>query len=290
MPRNKPEPKPSAGRKTTLKPKTTPPKPKKTPSPVSTDPVTGPAPTTGTPDVGHPAIPTGPQDERQQTFNDGETGPVHSVSVYTDLVTRLNEIMLDVDPQYLRPSLYAGESGTAGERLFEQPLKGWLDRHPLLKDAEVRFTGTGVHVLPRLDPPVTFDGTNDRDRWAAVVRCVQGTLPSDPNAPGLNALTRPVGSVNSKSGRPVTVLRHGTPIHPDRVLAFVAELQHRPFATVCKILHGGGTIRPCPLCRADGSALAAMNRVGRCYKCGKVTLAQLLGGVMADPTTLAEGN
>jgi hypothetical protein len=197
---------------------------------------------------------------------------------------------VDIDPKYIRPDLYAGTGGTAAERLYEHTLGGWLDRHPVLKSAEVRLSGTGVHVLQRLDPSVEFHDTTERDRWAAMVRVVQSTLPSDPYAPGLTALTRPVGSVNGKSGRPVTVLRPGTPVHPDAVRAFVGQMHHTPFAIVAKVLHGSGTIRPCPVCRADGSSLKPRDRVGKCYRCGPITLARLMGAVMVDPSTGVEGN
>lgn len=226
---------------------------------------------------------TGSVDDREQTFNAGATGPVQRVSTPADLITSVRAILLDVDPKFIKPTLYAGTDGTAAERLYAQTARHWLDRHPLLKDAEVRLSGTGLHVLLRLEPAVEFGRTNDRDRWAIVTKIVQSTLPSDPNAPGLTALTRPVGSTSGKSGRVVVALRPGSPVRPDAVLGFVAELQQKPFATVARVLYGRGTIRPCPVCRAADSSLKLLDRVGRCYGCGEVTVAQLLGAVMADP-------
>lgn len=225
-------------------------------------------------------------DWREQTFNDGLAGPVERVSTPRDLITRLRAVVIDVDTKYLNPALYAPGNGTDAFRLYDRTVGTWLDRHPLWSNAEVRHTGSGLHVLIHVDRGVAFDSTADRDRWAAVVRAMQNTLPSDPNAPGLTALTRPIGSVNSKTGRAVEQLRPGTPVAPESVLQFVETLRRRPFATVAGILHGTDRVAPCPVCRADGSTLAAFDRVGQCYaKCGPVKLAQLFGTFMA-PTSV----
>lgn len=228
-------------------------------------------------------------DWREQTFNAGDVGPVEQVSTPLDLITTLRMIMVDIDPQHLSPKLFDAGKGTFASRLYHQTVRHWLDRDPLWSRAAVLNTGTGLHVQLHLDPVVEFACPADRDLWAAVVRSVQNTLPSDPNAPGLTALTRPVGSVNSKTGRAVKLLRPGTPVTPDAVLEFVDKLRRRPFATVAGILHGADRITPCPVCRADGSTLAALDRVGRCYaRCGTVKLAQLFGTFMSDPSNQGE--
>lgn len=228
-------------------------------------------------------------DWREQTFNDGEVGPVERVSTPRDGITRLRAVMVDTDTKYLDPALYPPGKGTDALRLYNQTVALWLDRHPLWSKAEVRHTGSGLHILFHFEQPVPFDSTADRDRWAAVVRAVQSTLPSDPNAPGLTALTRPLGSVNSKTGRAVKQLRPGTPVAPQAVLEFVDILRRRPFATVAGILHGTDRIAPCPVCRADGSTLAAFDRVGQCYaQCGPVKLAQLFGTFMITPSNHEE--
>jgi hypothetical protein len=42
------------------------------------------------------------------------------------------------------------------------------------------------------------------------------------------------------------------------------------------VLLGAERIRPCPVCRAEGTTLSAADLVGFCYgSCGKVKLAQL---------------
>jgi len=231
----------------------------------------------------------GQVDWREQTFNDGLTGPVEKVSTSQDLITQLRTVMADVDVKYLNPKLFDSGTGTFASRLYHQTVCHWLDRHPLGKKAEVRNTGSGLHVLFHLEPVVVFGSTADRDLWAAVVRAMQNTLPCDPNAPGLTALTRPIGSTNSKTNRKVKQLRPGEPIAPEEVLQFVDELRRRPFATVAGILYGADRITPCPVCNANGSTLAALDRVGRCYaRCGTVKLAQLFGSFMSAPSTRGE--
>jgi hypothetical protein len=229
-------------------------------------------------------------DWREQTFNGGLVGPVDQVSTPLDLIVQLRTVMLDIDPQYLAPGLYDTGKGTHASRLYHQTVRHWLDRHPLWSKAEVRNTGTGLHVLIHLDPVVEFGCPADRELWATVVRAMQNTLPSDPNAPGLTALTRPIGSTNSKNDRKVRQLRPGTPVSPDAVLQFVDSLRQRPFATVAGILHGTDRVTPCPVCKTDGSTLAALDRVGRCYaRCGTVKLAQLFGPFMSAPSAQGEG-
>ena len=129
----------------------------------------------------------------------------------------------------------------------------------------------------------------DQRRWAILVRAVQASLPSDPNAPGITGLTRPIGSINSKNGAVVKVLRPGTPIDPDRVREFVAELAAAPFRVVATILLGADTVAPCPLCRAPGSRLGVLDRLGKCYGCGKVTLERLFDTILTDPPPGAGG-
>jgi hypothetical protein len=101
-------------------------------------------------------------------------------------------------------------------------------------------------------------------------------LPVDPNAPGITALTRAVGSINSKNGAVVEVLEPGEPINPSRVIAFLDALVKAPFKTVAMILLGREHIQRCPICRCDGTHLNVLDYAGICYgHCGKVTLASV---------------
>jgi hypothetical protein len=145
-----------------------------------------------------------------------------------------------------------------------------LGRHPVLAAAEVRDTGRGVHALIHLDPPVVFTTTGERDKWAAAVEVVQRVLPTDPDAPGLTALTRPVGSINSKTGRAVSVLKTGTPVAPAEVLALAEDVRRTPFRTIVGIVFGPQT-SPCPICRKPDTRLGVFDKSGVCYGgCGKV--------------------
>ena len=221
-------------------------------------------------------------DYREQPFNGGEVGPVETVSTPRDLIAKLSAIVADLDPKYIRPELLTGP-GTPAEQLYRL-VQAWLERHPLGHAAEVRLTGTGLHVLFRVEPAVEFSTTEERDRWAVVVVGVQASLPSDPNAPGITILTRPVGSTNGKTGVPVTRLRDSGGAPKEEVLAFVGDFATRPFAVLAGILHGGGDrLRPCPVCNAAGSSMAVMKKKGQCYGCGNVSVAKLYGTVMAAP-------
>lgn len=222
-------------------------------------------------------------DHREQLVNEGRSGPVELVSIPADMVTALLAIMLDVDPKFIAPELIGDGKGTVGFRLYKQLVANWLDHDPLFKKAEVRHSGTGVHVLFRFDRPVEFQSVGDRQRWQGVVKAIQSAIPTDPTAPGITALTRPVGSTNSKNGKVVKVLRPGTPVTADEVLDFYGRLRSKPFLTVARLLFGTDRVSPCPVCKGKGRNLAAGDRVGHCYGgCGKVGLADLLGTFMTQ--------
>jgi hypothetical protein len=213
-------------------------------------------------------------DWREALCNDGGAGPAGVIQVPTERITRLNGLMLDLDQKLLVPenTLFPPADDP---RTFLERIGPVLDRHPLLRFAEVRSSGTGLHLILRLVPPVELTSAAEQKRWATIVRAVQCSLPSDPTAPGITALTRPVGSVNSKNLATVEVLRTGTPVDPGRVEAFVRELAAAPFRTVATVLLGSERVEPCPVCRRPGSSLGALERAGMCYCCGKVTLEGL---------------
>jgi hypothetical protein len=221
-------------------------------------------------------------DVREQLANQRQTGTFAEVQLPQARITALHGILLDFDP-----GLY--EHGNplfppaADPRAFFEQIAPVLDRHPLARHAEVRVSGSGLHVIVRLGPPVELATDADQRRWAALVKAVQCSLPADPGAPGITALTRPVGSVNSKNGAVVELLRAGKPVEPGEVEAFVARLGEAPFREVVTVLCGGDRVTPCPACRAEGSRLDVLDRVGLCYSCGEVKLAQVLDGVFAAP-------
>jgi hypothetical protein len=215
-------------------------------------------------------------DEREQLVNDRQSGPIAAVSVAEAGITRLNGILLDFDPDRLHPDLAPPSVLACPDQLWHGVVRAWLDRHPVFARAEVRSSGRGLHVIVWLSPPVEFETEADRQKWAAVVKILQKLLPTDPDCPGITAMTRPLGSVNSRNGVEVRLLRPGEPISADDVLEICRQAVARPFGTVAGLLFADKRVSPCPVCRVDGSRLDVLDHAGMCYgRCGKVRLGQL---------------
>jgi len=166
-----------------------------------------------------------------------------------------------------------------------------LQRHPVLAKAEVRNSGRGLHVILRFGDPVEFNTDGERDRWSGIVQVVQGALPIDPDAPGITATTRAVGSINGKNMATVAVLAKGEPVTEDEVLGLYREMTKAPFRTVMKILTGDEAMQPCPFCGKADTKLSALSLVGRCYgSCGTVKLDKLYDLVLAPRDAGKEAN
>ncbi len=217
---------------------------------------------------------------REAMFNDGVTGTASRIQLPTGRITRLRGLMIDVDPGKLIPDNPLFPPAEDPREFFGR-IQAVLDRHPLVRDAEVRSTGTGLHLLLWFEPPVELEDAGGQRRWDGLIRLTQATLPSDPNAPGITALTRPVGSINSKNGARVEKIRRGSPVDPQRVVEFAAQVKAAPFRVVAGILLGSERVTPCPICSGARSALAALDHAGRCYGCGSVSLATLYGAILA---------
>jgi hypothetical protein len=218
---------------------------------------------------------------REQLYNQRESGTFAVVQLPLERITTLYGFFFDLDPGLYRHGNPLFPPDDDPRRFFEL-VRHVLDRHPLARDAEVRATGTGLHVIVWLVPPVELGTAAAQARWAAYVRAVQATLPTDPNAPGITGLTRAVGSTNSKNGAVVEVLRAGKPVAAKAVEEFVARLARAPFREVASVLLGDTRVSPCPVCRGEGSRLDVLDRVGMCYgACGKLELGQLLDRVYA---------
>jgi hypothetical protein len=147
-------------------------------------------------------------DLREALYNDGCTGTESRIQLPAARITRLLGIMIDLDPGKLNPNNRIFPPA-ADPREFLARIQGVLDHHPLARVAEVRNSGTGLHLLIWLDPPLELKTAGEQRYWDGIVRAVQATLPSDPNAPGITALTRPVGAINSKNGAYIEILRAG---------------------------------------------------------------------------------
>ena len=145
-------------------------------------------------------------DLREALFNEGAIGPIGSIQVSTERVVSLRGIVFDLDPDlFVQGGLVASVPNDAAA-FYREIVKPWLARHPMLKKAEVRMTGRGLHVILRLVKPVEFTKPGQREEWAGIVEVVQTALPIDPGQPGITATTRAVGSINSKNGATVELL------------------------------------------------------------------------------------
>ena len=214
-------------------------------------------------------------DVREALFNERLVGPATQIQLPAERITRLHGIILDLDPK-----LYAADNPlfppSDDPALFFANIRPVVDRHPLARFAEVRMSGTGLHLILHLEPAVELKSAGDQNYWAAVVRVVQCSLPIDPDMPGITATTRPVGATNSKNGATVRVLKAGEPVAPKAVEAFLARVAEAPFKEVVLPLLGSDRVSPCPVCGGEGTRLDVLSHVGKCYGgCSKVTLEQL---------------
>jgi len=215
-------------------------------------------------------------DERLQLFNEQLRGSIHDVSVAEAAITSLHGILLDFDPDRLHPNAASRADRDDPKRLWANVVEPWMQRHPVFAKARVVASGRGLHAILRFSSAVDFTSECEREYWAAVVQVVQKLLPTDPDCPGITALTRPLGSVNGKNGETVRLLDAGQPVNPDEVLALCADVVARPFAIVAGLLFSSKRITPCPVCQVDSSRLDILDQVGMCYGgCGKVQIGQL---------------
>ena len=215
-------------------------------------------------------------DAREQPYNSRETGPIDRVQLPVENITVLHGIVLDVDLDLYRPDGPTPLDLSSPRAFADSTLIPMLDRHAALRGAEVRDSGRNIHVIVWLAEPVVLADDGTRRRWAGMVKVIQASLPIDPDMPGITALTRPVGSINSRTNRPVAILRPGTPVPASELLKLHDQMTRTPFQAVMGILFGPDRVSPCPICRAAGSSLAALPRHGQCYgSCGKVKLERL---------------
>jgi hypothetical protein len=241
--------------------------------------------------VGGRGAKPGSEDQREALFNGGAVGTFKEVMVPRHGVGLIRSILIEIDGECLRIGKVIDEMPADGFELYERYVRGWLANHPLLSKAEVRFSGRWLHCILHFDTPIEIKSDRRRELWDITIRALQRCLPSDPEAPSLLAMTRPLGSVNSKTGRQVELIKPGVPVTELEVLQFVEELTHRGFATVTQILFGTTTVSPCPICQKEDSTLHAaaplyrtkdphITSRGSCYHCGKVTLTTLVDLVL----------
>ncbi len=229
-------------------------------------------------------------DERLQLFNDRQRGTIEDVSVAEAAITSLHAILLDFDPDRLLRSVVPLSLREDPKKFWKCAIQPWLERSPVLAKSKVVASGRGLHVIIRMSPSVEFETEAERQKWAAVVKVAQKLLPTDPDCPGITALTRPVGSINGKNGKKVRLFRRGEAVSPDEVLGLCKQAVSRPFATVAGLLFGTARIAPCPVCEQEGSRLDVLDHVGMCYGgCGKVRLGQIFDLFLKPRAAKKEG-
>ena len=225
-------------------------------------------------------------DIRKQLFNDGAVGPIKLVQLPEDQITSLLGIMFDIDPKLFRSTAVSHDYSSRPIAFYNDVVRHWLDRHSVLAKAQVIGSGTGLHPILRFNKPVQFKTVGDRQRWAGIVRVVQRVLPVDADVPGITAVTRKIGSINSKNGKPVRLVAKGQQVTVDEVLKLFEEMRSRPFQTVARILFGSEHMSPCPICEGPDSQLSALDWQGRCYgRCGKISLTKLFDHFLLPRTT-----
>lgn len=237
---------------------------------------------TGEESPGKPANQDPRFDIRESLANDRKQGPAHKISLAVAEVATLHGILIDLDQKCLRPGNSLFPPATDPEE-FHRGIAPVLERHPLLRNAEVRASGTGLHLLLWLEPALELKTEGEQRWWRSACKLVQMSLPSDANAPGLTAMTRPVGEINSKTGCTVRQLKQGKAVTPEQVQEYLNGCQKAPFQTLVVPLLGSERVSPCPTCNKPNSSLAILEREGRCYHCGSVKLHQILDLILADP-------
>jgi hypothetical protein len=202
-------------------------------------------------------------DLREALYNDHHVGAAGQVQLPREAVTRLHGLPVDLDADLLQPNPWFPPAHTA--EAFADAIAPALARHPVLCHAEVRKTGRWLHAIVWFQEPVELRSAADQRRWKALHQVLMGSVPSDPAAPALIGLTRPVGSTNSKTGAEVKTLKPGAPVPAAALEGWAAEVARKPFEAVGTPLFGGGRVSPCPYCRREDSHLDLGEAVGFCY-------------------------
>lgn len=226
---------------------------------------------------GRPASTAGADDERESLVNECQRGRASEIAVKVSEVTSIRAFMLEIDLDILDPDVCGAEALVSPEAFYEAHVSTWLSRDPVLSRAEVRDSGHGLHVLLWLDEPITCD-EGQAKKWNAVAYGIRNVLPCDPRGPGLIAMTRPVGALNTKHEPPKEVrqLKAGQPISRGDIEGLARRLADAPSRLWMSLFHGGERMQPCPLCGDEGAALGVSGAwMVQCYECGRVDAAAL---------------
>jgi hypothetical protein len=220
----------------------------------------------------------GASDERESLVNSRERGPANRIATKVEEVASIHGFMSDLDCKILDPAIVGEKCVRSAEALYEQHVRHWLDRDPVLAKVEVRDSGYGLHVLLILDEPIICSG-DDARHWDKIARGLRNVLPGDPSLNGIVAMTRPVGALNTKGDPPKTVrlLRKGTPITRAEILDLNERVTNAPARLWMRLFFDSERTSPCPLCRDTSKTLGvAGNWQVQCYECGRVDSAALV--------------
>lgn len=216
-------------------------------------------------------------DDREAIYNGRDRGPAHAIARPVDEVAAINGFMIDLDCKLLDQGIVGQSAAGSAASLFDEHVRHWLERDPVLAKAEVRDTGGGLHILLWVESPILIQGGEARE-WDRVARGLRNCLPSDPEVNGIIAMTRPVGALNTKYAPPreVRVLREGQPVTRDEVLELSRRVIEQPARLWMRLFFGAERTSPCPLCNKGESLGVAGNWKCQCYECGSVDAAALI--------------
>ena len=93
-------------------------------------------------------------DTRELLVKDGRTGPVTAIAIPEAMVTSVRGVLFDIDPKLFAPSAISRAARKKPKVLFQEKISPMLARHPLLAKAQVRSSGTGIHVLLMFGQPI----------------------------------------------------------------------------------------------------------------------------------------
>jgi hypothetical protein len=228
-------------------------------------------------------------DQFQRLTNGCPTGPIAQIQISREMITSVHGVMFDIDPDKFDARKYPAVLD-GPEVFYEEVLSKWLDNNDVLRKSEVRMSGSGLHVLLWLKPPVEIGTPADQEHWDGVITAIQACLPIDPGQPSITGCTREIGSVNGKNGKVVKQLAAGEPVTQDEIEGLYRRMMDESFKTVCTILYGSDKVPTCPICQTEGTSLQAFKNKGTCYKCKAVSLEQLYNSVYATNSSGGEKN
>ena len=172
-------------------------------------------------------------------------GRIEQIQLSTERIVKLNGILLDLDPGLLRQGPLIPALALDPKTFYRETVKPWLSRHPVLRNAEVRISGTGITSSSGL---ITLSNAAKMptERWSSLVQIVQAALPTDPHAPGITATTRAIGSTNTKRNTVVQRLKKGRKVSQELVVRLQEEMSaghlrpcstFSPAALSCRLAH-----------------------------------------------------